>query len=76
MSGADPGVLKAQFGMSHPPALGRVLLDNAIVLSQNAGLAGRVGLHAATAGGDALLALYRRCGLMHLPADAALPHRR
>jgi hypothetical protein len=73
MSAADPGVLKAQFGMSHPPALGRVLLDNAIVLSQNAGLAGRMGLHAATAGGDALLALYRRCGLMHLPADAALP---
>ena len=43
------------------------------MLSQNAGLAGRIGLHAATAGGDALLALYRRCGLVHLPADAALP---
>ena len=27
----------------------------------------------ASDGGDALLALYRRCGLMHLPADAALP---
>ncbi len=73
MSAADAGVLKAQFGMSHPPALGRVLLDNAIVLSQNAGLAGRIGLHAASAGGDALLALYRRCGLKHLPPDATLP---
>ncbi len=73
MSAADAGVLKADFGMSHPPALGRVLLDNAIVLSQNAGLAGRIGLHAAPAGGEALLAVYRRCGLMHLPAAAALP---
>jgi len=73
MSAADAGVLATQFGMSHPPALGRVLLDNAIVLSQNAGLAGRIGLHAAAAGGDALLVVYDRCGLTRLPATAALP---
>jgi hypothetical protein len=73
MSGADPGVLTTEFGMSNPPALGRVLLDSAIVLSQNAGLAGRIGLHAAAAGGDALLAVYARCGLIRLPATAALP---
>jgi hypothetical protein len=73
MSGADAGVLTSEFGMSNPPALGRVLLDSAIVLSQNAGLAGRIGLHAAAAGGDSLLAMYDRLGLIRLPATAALP---
>jgi hypothetical protein len=73
MSAADSQVLAAEFGMSHPPALGRVLLDNAIVLSQNAGLEGRIGLHAAPAGGDGLLMMYGRCGLMRLPATAVLP---
>jgi hypothetical protein len=73
MSGADAGVLGAEFGMSHPPALGRVLLDSAIVLSQNAGLAGRIGLHAAAAGGDGLLAVYDRLGLIRLPTAATLP---
>jgi hypothetical protein len=73
MSGADAGVLTSEFGMSNPPALGRVLLDTAIVLSQNVGLAGRIGLHAAAAGGDSLLALYDRLGLIRLPATAALP---
>ncbi len=73
MSAADAGVLATEFGVSHPPALGRVLLDNAIVLSQNADLGGRIGLHAAAAGGDALLAVYDRCGLIRLPATAALP---
>jgi hypothetical protein len=37
-------VLKSDFGMTHPPALTRVLMDNAIVLSQNSGLDGRIGL--------------------------------
>jgi hypothetical protein len=50
-----------------------LLLDNAIVLSQNAGLGGRIGLHAATAGGDGLLAVYGRCGLLRLPATRPLP---
>ena len=59
--------------MTHPPALGRVLLDNAIVLSQNAALGGRIGLHATVAGGKALLNLYSACGLSHLPARAKLP---
>ena len=73
MSAADAGVLTSEFGLSHPPALGRVLLDNAIVLSQNAGFKGRVGLHAAAAGGDALLEVYARCGLLRLPPAAELP---
>ena len=73
MNAADAGVLQAEFGMSHPPALGRVLLDNAIVLSQNARLAGRIGLHAAAGGGDSLLAVYGRCGLIPLPVTAVLP---
>jgi hypothetical protein len=59
--------------MSHPPALGRALLDNAIVLSQHAGSAGRIGLHAAPAGGQALVQLYENCGLTLLPSDVPLP---
>jgi hypothetical protein len=59
--------------MSQPPALGRVLLDNAIILSQNAGLEGRIGLHAAAAGGRVLLNVYIACGLSRLAATAKLP---
>jgi hypothetical protein len=73
ISAADPHVLQSDFGMSHPPALGRVLLDNAIVLSQNRGWEGRMGLHAAAAGGKPLLNLYLGCGLTRLAASAALP---
>jgi hypothetical protein len=72
MSAADPALLAADFGMSQPPALGRVLLDNAIVLSQNAGLQGRIGLHAAAAGGKTLLSLYEACGLANLARSAPL----
>jgi hypothetical protein len=73
ISSADPDVLKRDFQMSHPPALGRTLLDNAIVLSQRAGSAGRIGLHAAVAGGQALVELYENCGLRRLPKDAPMP---
>lgn len=73
MSAADKDVLVRHFQMSNPPSLGRVLLDNAIVLSMGAGLLGRIGLHAAAAGGKNLLDVYARCGLLRLPAAAALP---
>lgn len=73
MSAADSAVLKSHFHMSHPPALARVLLDNAIVLSQNIGSKGRIGLHAAAAGGRALLNIYNGCGLLRLAATAKLP---
>jgi hypothetical protein len=73
ISAADSALLQSEFGMSHPPALGRVLLDNAIVLSQNMGLGGRIGLHAAAAGGRALLNVYSGCGLIQLAATAKLP---
>jgi hypothetical protein len=73
ISAADPEVLRSDFGMSHPPALARLLLDNAIVLSQNSGLEGRMGLHAAAAGGAALMNLYRHCGLHLLSGSAPLP---
>ena len=73
ISAADATVLQTDFGMSEPPALGRVHLDNAIVLSQNTGLEGRIGLHAAAAGGRALLNVYTNCGLTQLPASAKLP---
>lgn len=73
MCAADEGVLKSHFSMSNPPTLGRVLLDNAMVLSENLGLKGRIGLHATPAGGAALLALYSACGLLQLPKRARLP---
>jgi hypothetical protein len=73
ISSADPGVLTSYLGVSDPPALGRVLLDNAMVLSQNAGLFGRMGLHAAAAAGPGLLTVYAKCGLLRLPVTAALP---
>ncbi len=73
ISSADPEVLKTDFQMSHPPALGRTLLDSAIVLSQRAELGGRIGLHAARAGGRALIELYTNCGLRRVPKDALLP---
>jgi len=73
ISAADSALLKSDFRMSHPPALGRVLLDNAIVLSQNIGFDGRIGLHAAAAGGRALMNVYGRCGLTRLVATAKLP---
>jgi hypothetical protein len=73
LSAADSAALRSDYAMSHPPALGRILLDMAIVLSQNAGRGGRMGLHAARAGGDGLLAFYAHCGLTTLPRRAALP---
>jgi hypothetical protein len=73
ISAADPSVLESDFGMSQPPALARLLLDNAIVLSQNAGLEGRIGLHAAAAGREVLANVYRHCGLLRIPVTAPLP---
>jgi hypothetical protein len=73
LSAAEAAVLTADFGLSNPPALGRVLLDNAIVLSQNLGFGGRIGLHAAVAGGAALLKVYTQCGLLNLPEGLKLP---
>ena len=73
VASAAPDVLKSDFGMSQPPALGRLHLDNSIVLSQNSSLGGRIGLHAAAAGGETLLKVYAGCGLTKLPASSALP---
>jgi hypothetical protein len=73
ISGADPAVLASKFGISHPPSLARVFIDMGIVLSQNVGTEGRIGLHAALAGGESLLNVYSRCELEQLPATAPLP---
>lgn len=43
------------------------------MLSQNAGLRGRIGLHAAVAGGTSLLSVYVACGLVNLPVSAESP---
>jgi hypothetical protein len=73
ISAADSDVLKSQFGVSDPPTLGRVLIDCPIVLSENAGLGGRIGLHAAARGHQRLLNFYVKCGLTNLPASAPMP---
>ena len=71
---AAPDSILARFGVSDPPSLGRVSVDNCLVLSENAALAGRIGLHAAPAGGARLLHFYQtNCQLIQLPATAALP---
>lgn len=72
ISAADPEVL-AHLGVTSPPSLGQILIDNAIVLAQNAGFLGGIGLHAAKAGGPPLLEVYQQCGLQPLPAGAQLP---
>lgn len=72
LSVADSGILSAH-GFSHPPSLLRVLLDLGIVLSQNMGLDGRIGLHAARAGGQPLMDAYAKCKLTNLPGTAPLP---
>ena len=74
VAAADKRLLKENYGMSNPPALGRFLLDNAMVLSDNDALGGRMGLHAAEAGGQDLLALYRACGLLSLTETCRLPN--
>lgn len=66
-------MLQTDFGMSDPPALARAFIDNAIILSQNLSLDGRIGLHAAAAGGGALLKVYSNCGLRQLASAAILP---
>jgi len=73
ISAGDSGVLSKEFGVSDPPSLGRALLDCAIVLSENAGFDGRIGLHSAPQGGQRLLDFYVKCGLTNLPKEASLP---
>lgn len=61
-------------GISSPASLGQVALDCAMVLSLNAGLGGRIGLHAAPGGGSRLLTYYlNTCRLLQLHSTAALP---
>lgn len=72
ISAADTSVLKARYGMSHPPSLMRVHLDNAMVLSFHAGFEGRIGLHAAASGGTSLFQMYLKY-LQNLDASAVLP---
>lgn len=73
MSSAPDRVL-ARYGVSDPPSLGAIGIDNAMVLSENSGHNGRMGLHAAPGGGNRLLTFYsKRCRLEKLSKDAPLP---
>jgi len=71
MSTATDTIL-ARFGVSNPPSLGGTCIDNTLVLSVNDGCAGRLGLHAAPAGGAKLLNYYT-ARLLQLPAAQPLP---
>jgi len=73
ISAADSDVLKHHHGVSEPPSLGRVLIDCAIVSSENAGFNGRIGLHASGNGGQRLLEFYVKRGLIRLAETAHLP---
>jgi len=73
ISAGDSAVLTKELEVSDPPSLGRVLLDCAVVLSENSGFGGRIGLHAARQGGQRLLDFYVKCGLANLSQGTDLP---
>jgi hypothetical protein len=74
LTSAPKDVLKEpDIGVSNAPALGRILLDTAMVTSENAGHKGRIWLHAAPAGGQALFDWYIRRGLDHVSPGTTVP---
>ncbi len=73
MCAADENVLIEHFGFSNPPAVGEVLIDNALVLSANDQLEGRIGLHSDPAGGQWLRDWYRKKGLTELSRTQPFP---
>jgi len=61
-------------GVPDPPAVGRIMIDAALVTSQALGLQGRMWLHAAPSGGTGLVKFYGTvCQMEHLPIGAPLP---
>jgi hypothetical protein len=69
-----PDTALSGLGVAEPPSLGRTCTDIALTTSFNLAHQGRIGLHAAQAGGPALLRFYgNHCGLLQLPAAAVLP---
>jgi hypothetical protein len=73
---AAPTRTLVRLGVPDPPALGRTLVDAALVTSKALGLEGRMWLHAAPAGGSHLIDFYGRiCGLQRFPVNFALPNR-
>ena len=56
-----------------PKRMGGIALDVAVTHSFNTGNRGRVGLHAAEEGGEALLAWYEKQGMARLPPHKPLP---
>ena len=73
MGAAPEATMRQRFGMQIIPKLGRVLIDIAVTQSHNLGYGGRIGLHAAPAGGQKLVDMYRNFGLNLLPSSARLP---
>lgn len=73
ISAADSDVLKYRHGVSDPPSLGRVLIDCALISSEDAGFSGRISLHASRKGGQRLLDFYAKRGLIRLAETAQLP---
>lgn len=73
---APDSALMEQLGVG-PARLPRMLmtlaLDCAVTRSFNLSLRGRVGLHAASEGGDDLVGKYLSMGMLRLPMDRPLP---
>ena len=64
----------SQFDIGGVPSMGRVCIDIALTASKYLGNFGRIGLHAAPAGGDRLRAFYENhCKLLNLDTSSPLP---
>jgi hypothetical protein len=73
MAAADKHVLINHFAVLNPPDLGSVLLDNAMILSANDLLHGRIGLHSDQAGGQWLRDWYAAKRLLEIPESQPFP---
>lgn len=68
-----PNEILKTLDVDNPPKVGRCLLDTAVQISMNAGYQGRIGLHAAPAGGNKLMSFYRHLDMLNLERNIALP---
>lgn len=75
LSTAPRAALEA-LGVATRPSLGRVVLDQAMVLAERESIEGRIGLHCSPKGGDRLMDFYLNgCRLLQVPAGDPLPMR-
>jgi hypothetical protein len=64
----------SEFSIGGTPSMGRICVDIALTASNYLGNFGRIGLHAAPAGGDRLKGFYKNhCKLLNLDGSSPLP---